>query len=647
MPGYRFVRPRPSGRRMNSDSYFAGPWGAMVFVGVLVLAAVGVIKVIQNVQEKTEADKNQAASKGGLPGVRRTAPNSGITPPSDNRAYASSGQQAQPPARPSVQSALNELNVAVVSSEVARLRGESAARGRYLEEAANALTRANGFGASLPDHLEPGDQITAFETFDLMKMDGPDAAATLTRALDKKGFQVSYRFRVRRNGERELSVLFPPQTGSSNAAFSSSGRTKITNQLAQDVQKQVLSLPDGVLSSNERAEIERILGKGEATPEEMDTLTRRMSSNDAAKLAQDQDFKTPMANLERLLPTGPVPDVLLTKEGKKVAGKVFGDTAAAVTMETSYGKVTTHRAEVRHVYLGDELREEFKRRLEGCKDNAPALRELLVWTKEWQLPVQREYVAYKLLQLYPQDPQARMEAGYSPGAGGRWVLGNSIASGAKPTLRKASTRAEMATELLGAGYVRGGDRWFTRESWSAVIDTLHSPSTVRMTMSGCELYNWYEGDTPEARLFNPTGKPKDGSLPRLRFLAPSAQTGTVTLTVEAPGDFHECHLKVSGSCIERTNQGKVECFVTPEGSATQTLYSITQASDVSLHDVTAMMRGKRKFTVTVRMTTIQDKYHTYSRLFQSLPDSKEVFQVKGVLLTPSPEIDKTWASTPE
>jgi hypothetical protein len=619
----------------------------MVFVGVLVLAAVGIIKVLHNIQERTEADKNQAAAKGGIPGQGRKSPITSGGGATDHRGGGPPSGGALPPPRPSVQQALNDLNVAVVSSEVARLRGESAARGRYLEEAANALNRANGFGGSLPDHLEPGDQITAYETFDLMKMQGGDAASILSRALEKKPFQRSLRFRVRREGERELSIVFPPQTGGSDPAFMASGRIKISNQLALEVQKQVLGLPENVLGQAERTEIERILGKGEATPEEYTVLTRRISSNEAALLEKDSDFRTPIATLERLLPTAPVPDVVLTKGGKKVSGKLFGETGAAVMIETGYGKITTHRAEIQHLYTADELREEFKHRLEGSRDNVVALRDLLAWTKEWQLPVQREYVAYKILQLLPQDPQARLEAGFVPANGGRWILGNSIANGATPTLRKVSHRGDLATELQNAGYVRNGDHWFTREPWTAVIDTLHSPSPVRMTMSGCEMFTWHEGDTPEARLIDPTGKKIAGSPQRLRFLAPSGQTGTVTLSVEAPGEFYECQLRVSASCIERLNQGKVECLLTPEGTPSQTLYSITQASDVTLRDITSMVRGKRRFSVTVRMTTVVDKYHTYARLFQSLPDSKEVFLVQAVLLTPAPDMDKTWAATPD
>lgn len=637
---YRFVRPRSS-RSVNSDNYFAGPWGLILGVGVLVVVAFGVIKLIQRVDERTEADKTDAASKGGIPGQRvRKAPGSQYQPPDTRKGPAT----AQQPARPSVQQALNELNVAVIQSEMARLRGEAGARGRYAEEAANALNRANAFNGPLPDHLEPGDQITAFETFDLMKMREEDAAARLARALDKKPFQTSYRFRVRRGGELELSIFFPAQTGATGLA-SASGRISISNQLALEIQKQVLSLPDGVLGQTERQEIERILGKGEASPEEYETLTRRLNAGEAAVLERETDFRTQIAKLQAMLPTGPVPDTLLTKEGKKIAGTIAGDTPAQVTMETSYGKISTAKPDVRHLYTADELREEFKRRLEGSADNVSALRDTLAWAKEWQLPVQKEYVAYKILQLFPQDPQARMEAGYSPGSGGRWILGNSIAAGAKPTLRKVQNRGDLQQELQAAGYVQHNERWFTKEAWSAVIDTLHSQPNVRMTMAGCEIVPWYDGDTPQARLFNPSGKTKDGLPPRLRFIGPSGATGTVTFNIDAPGDFLECSLRVSGSVVERNNQGKVQVFVTPEGAQTQPLYEIDQAANVSLTDISRWVFGKRKFSVTARLTTTTDKYHAYARLLESHPDSKEVFLVKATILSPAPDVDKTWAST--
>ena len=208
---YRFVRPRGSGRSVNSDNYFAGPWGLIAGVGVLVLVAIGVIKIIQRVDERTEADKNEAAAKGSIAGrPRGTMSYSPPTPASDPKRGSAIPGPAPAPTNV-LQSALNDLNVAVVSSEVGRLRHESRTQSRFTEEAMNALNRATAAApGGLPDHLEPGDQVTAFETFDLMKMRDEDAAATLQRALERRSSTTYYRFRVRRNGERELSVLFPP-----------------------------------------------------------------------------------------------------------------------------------------------------------------------------------------------------------------------------------------------------------------------------------------------------------------------------------------------------------------------------------------------------------------------------------------------------
>jgi len=647
MGAYRFVRPRGSGRTVNSDSYFAGPWGLIVGVGVLVVVAIGVIKLIQRVEERTETDKNEAASKGGIQG-RKQAPVYSSGPPaapSETRKGPAPGAQPLPP-RAILQQALNDLNVAVVSSEVARLRRESRSQGRFNEEAMNAAGRvAAANDPNLADHLQPGDEITAFETFDLKRMREEDAAATLQRALEKKSTASYYRFRVRRDGERELSVLFPAQTGGSAGDFSPTGRIQVSNKLALDIQNQVLSLPVSLLPQTERKEIERILGKGEATPEEYQFLTRRMTTNDAGMLEKDAEtFRSQVGILEKMLPTAPVAETLVTKDGRRISGSIYGDTPAAVTIEAPYGKITVRRADVGALYAANEIRDEFKHRLEGSRDKPQALRDLLTWTKDWQLPVQHEYVAFLLLQLFPQDPQARTEAGYTAGPGGRWIMGTNFSTGAKPSLPHPANRAELQAELQRIGYILRGDHWFSKEVWTTGLDTLHSPGGIRMTMSGCQIYSWHVGDTPQGRLFNPSGKPKDGSPPLLRFVAPAGPTGTVSITVEAPAELYECHVKATGNVIERSKQGKIECYITPDGASTQSLYTIESASDESFHDITTLVHGRRKFVVSARLTTVVDKFATYARFLESTPDSKEVFSVKGTLLQGAPELDRTWAN---
>ncbi len=643
---YRFVRPRGSGRSVNSDSYFAGPWGLLVGVGVLVVVAIGVIKIIQRVDERTEADKNEAASKGSITG-RTRSPVFASPPAPSSDPKRGSALPAGPPSLANVlQQALNDLNVAVVSSEVGRLRHESRTQSRYTEDAMNALNRATAASpGGLPDHLEPGDQVTAFETYDLAKMRDEDAAATLQKALERKPSTTYYRFRVRRGAERELSVMFPPQTGG-DGGFTPTGRMKITNQLAIEIQKQVLSLPETMLGEVERKEIARILGKGEATPEEYAFLTKRMQSNDTAFIDKEtESFKSQLAALERLLPTAPVAETLVTKDARRISGSIYSDTPAAVTIEAPYGRITIRRAEVGALYAATDIRDEFKRRLEGSRDKAPALKDLMTWTNEWQLPVHHEYVAFLILQLYPQDGPARTATGYSAGPGGRWIPGTNFATGAKPELRRPENRGELQAQLQAVGYIIKGDHWYSKEIWTSGIDTLHTAAGLRMSMSGCQVYSWHEGDTPQARLFNPTGKPKDGSAPRLRFIAPTGATGTVTISVEAPGELFECHVKAVGNVVERQKQGKIECYLTPDGTSTQTLYTIEEASDETFHDITSLVHGKKKFVISARLNTTVDKYSTYARFLQSLPDAKEVFWVKGTILQPAPDIDRTWANT--
>jgi hypothetical protein len=647
--GYRFVRPKGSGRRVNSDSYLSGPWGLLIGVGVLVLVCMGVVHVIKNTYDHAEGDKQEAAKKGSLTGKTGTRPAPTYSSGPNNDSNRGSGFAAPPPAaRDNLTKALGDLNLSVVLKEVARFKGDGGAVGRHGSMAASAAERvqATSAGQSVPEHFEPADEIVTVNGTDLLAMKPDDASAHLAKVVRQGDFNTMFRFRVKRGGFlRDLFLALPRETGLSDS-LSATGRMKISNQFTLEIQKQVLSLPPTVLPMQERQEIEKILGKGEATPEEYAFLTRRMASDDAGQIEREREsFTRQLGVLEKMLPTGPVADTLMTKDGRRVSGTLAGDTERAVTIETPYGKVVVNKPDVAHLYTALEIREDFNNRLTGSRDKTEALGQLLAWTRDMQMPVHREYVAYLLLQLNSENTVARVAAGYYQGPAGKWVLGTSIAAGAKPTIKQAQSRGELQPELESMGFTMHAGKWFTKQPWTSGIDTLHYAGNLKMSMSGCQIMSWHEEDTPQSRLFNPTGKPKDGAVPKLRFIAPTAGTGTVTITIEAPGEIFECHVKAVGNVIERTKLGKVECYITPEGTTTQTLYSIQDSSDELFHDVTSLTRGKKKFSVSARLTTTVDKYGTYARFLQSIPDQKEVFWVKGIILMPAPEIDKTWANT--
>ena len=126
------------------------------------------------------------------------------------------------------------------------------------------------------------------------------------------------------------------------------------------------------------------------------------------------------------------------------------------------------------------------------------------------------------------------------------------------------------------------------------------------------------------------------------FMAPSAAQGIVTLQVDAPATLADCQLRAVGGVVEQGHGARVEVFLTPEGGKSTTLYSIDQGGNDAWHDISAQVTGKRRFTVSARLTTTKDTYHTYARFLSSLPDSKQVFWVRGTILQPAPDADRVW-----
>jgi hypothetical protein len=154
------------------------------------------------------------------------------------------------------------------------------------------------------------------------------------------------------------------------------------------------------------------------------------------------------------------------------------------------------------------------------------------------------------------------------------------------------------------------------------------------------VFDWHEADTLIYRLDD---KPRKLGPTDLKFIAPAQQQGTVTILVEAPGELLECSVRATGVVIAEKKGGRIECFLTAEGGKSEVLYDISANSDLASHDVTRYVRGKQKFTVTARMMTVKDQYHTYARFLPSNKDTTQAFWVKGVVLKPASEFDRLYA----
>jgi hypothetical protein len=629
-------RRRRRRRLVYSDSYLAGPWSLILTLGLLAAGGYGVMWGIGKFQEslhRSPAEESAALA----PSSRKATP----------RSSASAGPApAAATAAPSSAELVLELNLAVASRELARLRGDAPRADRQDRRALDLHARLRADELSEPgvEYLEPSDEIVAVDGVELRSMPPEVAAHLLERTLVGAGPDPLVRFRVLRRGSpRELTVRLP--YGAVPDLPGSAERLSIPNDLAREVQKEILSLPEAELGPQERRQIQEILGRGEATREEMTFLTRRLvraAGSQLDRAAEREDFRRKRDALEKMLAGAPVPDVVATRDGRRVAGSLSEETPSGISLQTPYAKVIVPRDEVAHLYPASSLREEFRRRFEGSRENLDALAQLLTWCRDWHLSVHREYVAFHLLFMDPEHRLARMAAGYYQVANG-WIPGPSIVAGTRPAAPPpAQTRSEIRPELEALGFVFRKDRWYSRTPWSLTLDTLHQPSPeVRVTLAGAAVVAWYEEDTPLARLVNPTGKPSDGSLPRLRFLAPTGVSGTASITVESPGEIFECRIKAIGTVVQK-GKGMLEVVVIPEGGTSHRLYALDQGAYESFVDATAALRGTLRFSVSARMTTTQDSYRTYARFLTSLPDSREVFAVRATILRPAPDADRTW-----
>ena len=407
--------------------------------------------------------------------------------------------------------------------------------------------------------------------------------------------------------------------------------------------KNLLTLPATQLTEFDRRNIERILGVGEATEEEYAMLRNRLSgaaADSASAGSLRESFTRQLDRLNAMLPKAPVPEAIVMKDGRRFSGKLLQDTPQAVSVRTIVGDITVAKDDVAQLVTSDDLRAEFKSKFNAGEKFQEALQQLLLWTYEMNMPVHRELVAYTILQRVPGDPFARNAAGYVQ-LDGNWALKTSIAAGAPIPERKAESKDDIRRELESMGFVLQKDRWFVKVPWSAGLASLYRPPSVKINMNGTTIMDWHEADTPIYRMDD---KPKKLGAVDLKFVAPRGRKASCRSWSRRPAEIVECEVRAVGFIIEDKPGARIECYVTPEGGRSEVIYDISKKSDTSFHDATKFLRGKSKFTVTARMNTVQDKYHTYARFLPSNIDTTQVFWVKGVILKSAAEFDRLWSS---
>lgn len=625
----------------NPTDGFSGIITVLFWLAFFGAGGYGVYWVIGELKKKADAGVEENAPKGSAAYKREAKKEIA-------RSTGSKSGPAFTPTReskPELDRAAAEVNVLVLAKEAARLKDDTVTQMEHARSLTGARQRYQQLAAGasiLPEVLEGNDEVLGYEEMDFTTMKPEVAADKLSRAISRIPPNTFIKVRVRRGNPRDVVLYFAASAGT-GTTLSQRGYIKITNAFAIEVQKNILTLPPEQLTEFERRQIEKILGVGEATDEEYAMLRNRLAvakGEAGASAASTESFARQIDKLGGFLPKAPVPEAILMKDGRRFTGKLLQDTPQAVSVRTLVGDITVAKDDVERLITAEELRTEFQSKFVAGKKYREALLQLLTWTQEMNMPVHRELVAYTLLQTVPNEPFARNAAGYVQ-MDGHWVLKNSIAAGAPIPERKAETRDDIRRELETMGFVLRGTRWYSKASWSTGIDSLYKPSSLKSNLNGTSIMDWHEQDT---LIYRMDDKPRKLGPPNMKFIAPTGAQGLASILVEAPGEIVECQLRASGAIVESKAQSRLECFVTPEGGKSEILYDIVKGGDATFHDVTKFVRGKKKFTVTARMMTVQDKFHTYARFLTSNKDSAQVFWVKGTVLKPAPEFDRVWSS---
>lgn len=629
-------------RRRRGISYtdsFSSLWSWLLGLALLGGVGYGVFYAIGQVNKTAKRHID------GTPELldKRVGAKPKITPKSDG---PRPGPSTPPPRKDILDRAAGDVNAAVLAKEAARFRGDTRLQNEFLAQANDARRRLEELrpGSEL-QHLEPGDEVLQFQDTDLTKLSTAAAGEFLSKAAESIPQGSYYKVLARRHGRPiDLYLYFPYATGAAGVATAADGRVKIDAEFAHELQQQVLSLGSDRLYPDDRRRVEKILGEGSASREDYAFLVRLLAKDAAGDAFNEKEsFDQQIAKLEKMAATAPVPDALLTKTQHRVVGQIAAETQSSVTIQTVLMPLTIAKSDVQVFYLSKDLREEFDRRLKTAQRQPEAFPQLLVWCRDWQLPVHKELVAYHMLRVDRHDRQARLAANFFSVGEGKWSTRGNIASGSPvPAPPKPETRADVRPLLESYGFVEQGGRWFTRESWEAGIDTLHQPGSFPLKLQGLAVTPWREDDTPQSRDPSLKGRKTSNDAPRLRFLAPTATQGIATLSVEAPHTLVDCQLRAVGVVIEAGHGGRVEVFLTPEGSSSKTLYTIDQGGNDAWHDITPHVAGKKRFTVSARLSTTKDSYHAYARFLNSLPESKQVFWARGTVLKPSPDADRVW-----
>lgn len=159
------------------------------------------------------------------------------------------------------------------------------------------------------------------------------------------------------------------------------------------------------------------------------------------------------AALALVLATAAEADVVTTKDGRRLDGKILSESTTEVVIETRLGRVTVPRSDVRTLERGKSARDEFGPRYERAKADVAALMELAAWAAQEKLESEARKCHRRVVELDPKHELAQL------------ALGNVLYKGEwlTPKQRDARRAVEEAAERKAQGLVEHEGQWVTPE----------------------------------------------------------------------------------------------------------------------------------------------------------------------------------------
>jgi hypothetical protein len=148
-------------------------------------------------------------------------------------------------------------------------------------------------------------------------------------------------------------------------------------------------------------------------------------------------------------------DLLVTKDGRRLEGKVVAETASSVRFQTGAGVVEIPRAQIASLTRGKTKAEELAEREKAAK-TAEDVYQAALYAGQNGLKAAEKRLLKRTLELDPKHAGANQSLGRVLWKG-EWL---------EPAERDRRAREEEEAALLARGLVRFGDRWVTPEEKS-------------------------------------------------------------------------------------------------------------------------------------------------------------------------------------